>query len=68
MNGDHPLSLLGFGTIGIVLLLAGIALLWFLRKPSHRHPMDDQPERNIAEIREEGGNTDALAREPRATD
>jgi hypothetical protein len=52
-QAGHPLSLLGFGTIGIVLLLAVVALAWFWRNRRHRHPMAGERERNIDEIRRE---------------
>lgn len=46
MNGEaHPISLLMMMTFGIVLLVAIGGLLYFLRKPSNRHSMDNQPER-----------------------
>lgn len=52
-NPDHPITLLGFGTL-LAVLLAAILMLWmFLRKRSHRHPMQGQRERNIEEIRAE---------------
>ena len=46
---------LAFGTIGVVLLALAVILIRFLSKPKNRHPMDGQPERNIAEIREQSG-------------
>ena len=55
MQAGHPISLLMFGTFAIVLLLAIVLLANFLRKRRNRHPMDDQPDRNIDEIRRDGG-------------
>ena len=54
MQSDTPVSLLMYGTIGIVLILAIFMLLRFLRKPQNRHPMDGQPERSVDQIRREG--------------
>lgn len=56
-NPDHPITLLAFGTLIGVLILAAIALARFLRNRRHRHPMRGQRERNIEEIRTEGGTT-----------
>lgn len=44
-------SLMFFTLIG-VLVIAVVALLWFLRKRSNRHPMQGVRERNIDEIRD----------------
>lgn len=56
-NPDHPISLLAFGTLFAALAFA-VFLYWrFMRKPSHRHPMEGQRERNIEEIRSEGGES-----------
>lgn len=61
-NPDHPLSLLGFGTLGIVLLAAVLLLWFFLRNRSHRHPMAGQRKRTLDEIRAEGGSGDGPPR------
>lgn len=47
MNTPEMTSALGFGTLGIALVIAVLLLLRFLRKPENRHPMDGQQERNI---------------------
>ena len=52
MNAGHPVSMLMFGTLAIVLVLAIVVLLRFLRRKENRHPMSDVRERNIDEIRE----------------
>lgn len=52
MSAGHPVSMLMFGTLAIVLILAIVLLLRFLRKGENRHPMSDVRERNIDEIRE----------------
>ena len=49
------ISVLMFGTFAAVLIVGVVLLLRFLRKPGNRHPMDGQPERNIDEIRRDGG-------------
>lgn len=54
MQAGHPLSLLLFGTLIIVVIAAVVLLLRFLRKPGNRHPMDGQRERSIDEIRRDG--------------
>lgn len=54
-NPDHPITLLGFGTLLAVLLAAMVMLALFLRNRRHRHPMEGQRERNIEEIRAESG-------------
>lgn len=44
MNRTDMTGSLMFFTIGAVLVIAVIALLWFLRKPKNRHPIsDDHP-------------------------
>lgn len=55
MSAGHPVSLLMFGSLGIVLILAIVMLLRFLRKKENRHPMSDVRERNIDEIRDRRG-------------
>lgn len=42
------LSSLNLGTLVVVLLIIGIALAWFLRKRSNRHPLEGRQERNVA--------------------
>ena len=49
---------LAFGTIGVVLLVLIVLLVRFMRKPQNQHPMDGQPERNIAEINANAGEVD----------
>lgn len=56
MDTGHPLSLLIYVTFAAVVLVVAFMLVKFLRKPGNRHPMAGQRERNIEEIREEGGN------------
>jgi hypothetical protein len=51
MSTGDMTSWLGFGTLGVALIIAIILWLRFMRKPENRHPMDDQRERNIGEIR-----------------
>lgn len=51
-----PVAWLMFGTLGIVVLIAIILLLRFLRKPQNRHPMKGQPERNYDEMRRDAGD------------
>ena len=51
MSHSSAVSPLMFVTFGIVLVLAIVILLRFMRKRSNRHPMENQRERNIDEIR-----------------
>ena len=54
MTPDRPISVLMIFTL-IAALAIGIGLLaHFMRKRSNRHPMEGQPERNIAEIERDG--------------
>ena len=56
MNASETVSSLNFMTIGIVLVLAIVALLWFLRKPGNRHAdREDRADRDreILDEREE---------------
>lgn len=53
MNTPEMTSALGFGTLAVALIIAVVLLLRFLRKPENRHPMDDQLERNIQQIRDD---------------
>lgn len=46
---------LGFGTLGVALLIAIVLWIRFMRVPQNRHPMDGERERNIHEIRAEAG-------------
>lgn len=55
-NADHPITLLVFMTFAAALIVAGWMLISLLKKRKHRHPMQGQRERNIDEIREEGGD------------
>ena len=54
MPSEQPISYLMFGTIAIVIVLAVVLVLRFLRKPANRHPMRGEPERDIDEIRRDG--------------
>ena len=56
MTSNALIPILMLFTLGAGLLIAIVLLMRFLRKPSNRHPMDGQPERNIEEIRMDGGN------------
>ncbi len=40
-----------YGTLGIVLIIGIVVFLRFWRKPANRHPMENQQERNIDQIR-----------------
>lgn len=51
MGTDGAVGSLMFMTLGIALIVAVLALLWFRRKRGNRHPMDGVRERNIEEIR-----------------
>ncbi len=55
MEAGHPISLLMFGSLLIPVIIAIVLLAAFLRKRRNRHPMEGQRERNIDEIRSEGG-------------
>lgn len=59
MSGQEMISSLGFGTLIIVLIIALVVFLIFLRKPRNRHPMDGEHERNIGEIRRDAEASDA---------
>jgi cbb3-type cytochrome oxidase subunit 3 len=59
MSGQEMVSSLGFGTLIIVLIIALVLYLNFMRKPRNRHPMDGERERNIGEIRDEAGASNA---------
>ena len=37
-----------FATLGLGLLVLVVILVMFLRRRSNRHPMDDQPDRNVS--------------------
>lgn len=65
MNSDFPLTM-GVGTVGLVLLLAGLALLWFMRKFGRMHSMEGQREREIERIRANGGTALPPEREIKA--
>ena len=56
MTSNALIPILMLFTLGAGLLIAIVLLMRFLRKSSNRHPMDGQPERNIQEIRSDGGN------------
>ena len=45
------ISTLMLGTLLVAALIGAFLLIKFLRKPENRHPMEDQRERNIGEIR-----------------
>lgn len=50
MQDSHPVSVLMFGTLIVVIVLAIALLLHFMRKRGNRHPMAGERERNIDEI------------------
>ena len=54
MLSSNAVPLFMFGTLGIVLLILIVVVLRFFRKPSNRHPMAGQRERNIDEISQDG--------------
>lgn len=54
MPDQQPISFLMFGTIAVVVVLAVVLLVRFLRKPSNRHSMRGEHERDINEIRRDG--------------
>ena len=56
MTSNALIPILMLFTLGAGLLIAIVLLMRFLRKHSNRHPMDGQTERNIEEIRRDGGN------------
>lgn len=56
MSAGHPITLLMFFTLFVVLGLLIFLLARHLRKGSNRHPMEGERERNIEEIRREGPN------------
>lgn len=49
MQTHHTVPWLMFMTLGVVFVVVVALLIWHLRKPSNRHPMEDQPEKNIAQ-------------------
>lgn len=53
MNTPQMTGSLGFGTLIIVLIIALVLLIRFMRKPQNRHPMKGERERNIDEIRKD---------------
>ncbi|MBX9728599.1 MAG: hypothetical protein K2X31_06805 [Sphingopyxis sp.] len=55
MSNNEFVPMLGMFTLIAGLLIAIVLLVRFLRKPSNRHLMDGQRERNIGEIREDAG-------------
>lgn len=60
MNSSDLTATLMFGTLGIVLLIAIVLLLRFLRRPANRHPMAGQRERNIGEVLDEAHRPDGM--------
>lgn len=48
MSSSGFLASLNLSTLVIVVLVAGAALLFFMRKRSNRHPMEGRQERNVA--------------------
>ena len=50
MGNSVAVPSLMFFTLAVVVILAIGLLVWHLRKPSNRHPMRGQRERNIGEI------------------
>lgn len=53
MENGEPISILMFGTLLAVLVIAIVLLVRFMRKPGNRHPMRGQRERTVDEIRDE---------------
>ncbi len=51
---------LAIGTIGVVLIIAAVLLIKFLRKPGNRHPMAGTRERNIGEIEADAGKPERV--------
>jgi len=56
MNRTELIGMLSIGRIAIVVLVLALVLYFFLRKRENRHSMDGKRERNIDEIRAEGGD------------
>ncbi len=54
MQNGHPISMLMFGTLAVVVVIAAVLLVRFMRKRENRHPMEGERERNIDEIRRDG--------------
>ena len=48
MQTHHAVPWLMFMTLGAVVIIAVGLLVWHLRKPSNRHTMRDQPDKNVA--------------------
>ena len=49
--GYTAVPTLMFVTLAIVLVIAAVLLVRFMRKPDNRHPLEGQRERNIDEMR-----------------
>ena len=56
MTSNALIPILMLFTLGAGLLISIVLLMRFLRKPSNCHPMDGQSERNIEQLRRDGGN------------
>jgi hypothetical protein len=54
MPSHHILSSLSLATLVIVLLIAAMAFVYFIRRKSNRHPMEGRQERNIAKDMDSG--------------
>lgn len=54
MSAHQTVPSLMLMTLGIVLVIAIVLLIWFLRRPSNRHPMHGSPDRNVAKEIDEG--------------
>lgn len=54
MQAAHPISLLMFGTLLVVVVIIAVLMIRFFRKRENRHPMEGKRERNIDEIRRDG--------------
>lgn len=51
MQSGHHISALMFGTLVVVAIILAVLLVRFLSRGRNRHPMADQRERNIDEIK-----------------
>lgn len=50
MNSGEPISLLMFGTLLAVLLIAIVLFVRLMRQPANMHPMEGEPGRNITKF------------------
>ena len=56
MDTADMTGMLGFGTLIVGLIIAVIIWARFMRDPKNRHPMENERERNLGEIREGAGD------------